>query len=106
MLYSTGKFSGNNMTVAAKIRDYIRENFLFGSAEKIGEQDSLLDRGIIDSTGAMELVSFLETEFQIEVNDLDLVPENLDSIAAISAFVTRKLTEQKNVDTAARAASS
>ena len=76
-----------------KIRDFIRQNFLFGADEKIGENDSLLDRGIIDSTGAMELVSFLESEFAVEISDRDLVPENLDSIAAITSFVTRKLSE-------------
>ena len=81
------------MSIDNKIREFIRQNFLFGADEKIAENDSLLDRGIIDSTGAMELVSFLETEFAVEVSDRDLVPENLDSIAAITSFVTRKLAE-------------
>jgi acyl carrier protein len=81
------------MTIDAKIREFITENFLFGIAEKFGDTDSLLDRGIIDSTGAMELVSFLETEFAIEISDRDLVPENLDSVAAITSFVERKLSE-------------
>jgi acyl carrier protein len=57
-----------------KIRDFIRENFLFGADEKLGANDSLVDRGIIDSTGAMELVSFLATQFSVEVSDRDLVP--------------------------------
>jgi acyl carrier protein len=83
------------MDVAVKIREYIRDNFLFGSKEKIDDHDSLLDRGIIDSTGAMELVTFLETEFQLNVNDQDLVPENLDNVSAITAFVNRKLAEQR-----------
>jgi acyl carrier protein len=86
------------MTIENKIRDFIRQNFLFGGDEKIGETDSLLDRGIIDSTGAMELVSFLETEFAVEVSDRDLIPENLDSIAAIASFVTRKLAEANPSD--------
>jgi acyl carrier protein len=90
------------MTIDQKIRDFIRQNFLFGGEEKIGENDSLLDRGIIDSTGAMELVSFLETEFAVEVSDRDLVPENLDSVAAITSFVTRKLAEA-NPNSALRA---
>ena len=93
------------MTVSAKIRSYIRDNFLFGKDEQIGEADSLLDRGIIDSTGAMELVSFLETDFQIEVSDQDLVPENLDSIQAIASFVTRKIAEKQTTASPARAAS-
>ena len=81
------------MSIDGQIRAYIKENFLFGSEEKLDEKDSLLDRGIIDSTGAMELVTFIESEFKVQVSDRDLVPENLDSIAAITAFVTRKLAE-------------
>ena len=78
------------MTIAVRIRDYIRENFLYGSKDQISDEGSLLDAGIIDSTGAMELVSFLESEFGVQIDDQDLVPENLDSIAAMTAFVTRK----------------
>lgn len=81
------------MTVEEKIREFLRENFLFGSHEAIADSDSLLDRGIIDSTGAMELVSFLEESFGVRVDDEDLVPENLDSVAAISSFVARKLAQ-------------
>ena len=92
------------MTIHTRIRDYIRENFLFGSNEKIDDHDSLLERGIIDSTGAMELVSFLETEFRVEVSDEDLVPENLDSVTAIAAFVTRKLAQQQTPAASAAAA--
>lgn len=92
------------MTVAARVREYIRQNFLFGKDDQLGEQDSLLDRGIIDSTGAMELVTFIESEFSVQVDDSDLVPENLDSLAAITAFVTRKLNEQKPAGLAAAAA--
>ena len=89
------------MTTIAKIREYIRDNFLFGNSAQISDDGSLLDAGIIDSTGAMELVSFLETEFGLEVSDTDLVPENLDSIAAITSFVTRKLSENRKVDASA-----
>ena len=79
------------MSIEARVRDYIRDNFLYGSTDKLGPQDSLLDAGVIDSTGAMELVTFIETEFSVEVSDSDLTPENLDSIGAISAFIERKL---------------
>ena len=94
------------MSIDGKVRTYIRENFLFGSDEQLGDQDSLLDRGIIDSTGAMELVTFLESEFSVEVSDRDLVPENLDSIAAITAFVNRKLAEVSIAPAVVRAAAS
>jgi acyl carrier protein len=82
------------MTISSKIRGYIRDSFLFGSDQKLSDEDSLLDAGVIDSTGAMELVSFLESEFRVDVSDRDLVPENLDSVAAMTAFVTRKLAGQ------------
>ena len=83
------------MQVTATIRDYIRANFLFSSDAKLSDQGSLLEAGVIDSTGAMELVTFLEAAFGIVVNDQDLVPENLDSIAAMAAFVMRRLAEQQ-----------
>ena len=81
------------MSIDGRVRTYIRENFLFGADEQLADSDSLLDRGIIDSTGAMELVTFIESEFGVQVSDRDLVPENLDSIGAITAFVNRKLAE-------------
>ena len=93
------------MSIAEKVRDYIKENFLFGADNKIGDEDSLLDAGVIDSTGAMELVSFIETQFGVEVGDRDLVPENLDSVAAIAGFITRKLAESGRLDTPASPAS-
>lgn len=81
-------------TTAAKVREYIRENLLYGSDQAIGDGDSLLDAGVIDSTGAMDLVTYLESEFGITVDDRDLVPENLDSIGAICAFIQRKQDER------------
>ena len=83
------------MQITATIRDYVRTNFLFGSDAALSDQSSLLEAGVIDSTGAMELVTFLEAAFGIVVNDKDLVPENLDSIAAMASFVTRRLAEQQ-----------
>ncbi|MEZ4386854.1 MAG: acyl carrier protein [Candidatus Krumholzibacteriia bacterium] len=79
------------MDLTTKIRDYIIENFLFGDAEPLSDDAmSLLDNGIIDSTGVMELVGFLEGDFGLSVSDEELVPENLDSVANLVAFVTRK----------------
>ena len=94
------------MTTAAKIRDYLRNNFIFGTDENISDKDSLLQAGIIDSTGAMELVSFLEQEFGVQIEDQDLVPENLDSIWALTSFVTRKLSEQSKLNSSRLSASS
>jgi len=79
------------MDLTAKIRAYIVENFLFGDAVPLEDDTmSLLDNGIIDSTGVMELVAFLEGDFGLTITDEELVPENLDSVANLTAFVTRK----------------
>ena len=85
------------MNIESRVRGYIGANFLYGSPDELGASDSLLDAGVIDSTGAMELVTFIETEFAVEVSDSDLTPENLDSIGAISAFIARKLAAKGGV---------
>lgn len=75
-----------------KIRDFIRDNFLFREdLEAVADGDSLLDLGLIDSTGILELVAFLEQDFGLAIADADIVPENLDSIDRIAAFVETKL---------------
>lgn len=79
------------MDVREKIRGYIIENFLFGDAEPLASDTmSLLDEGIIDSVGVMELVGFLEQDFGMSIEDDELVPDNLDSIDNLVAFVGRK----------------
>lgn len=72
------------------IRAYIVENFLFGDDDGLNDATSFLDEGIIDSTGILELVTFLEETFSIKVEDEELVPENLDSLNNIHAFLERK----------------
>ncbi len=75
-----------------KIRQFIVETFLFGDTDvELSDGDSLLDSGIVDSTGVLELVAFIEDEFDVEVRDEELVPENLDSLDQLAAFVDRKL---------------
>ena len=79
------------MEVREQIRDYIIENFLFGDAEPLtGDEISLLDNGIIDSVGVMELVAYLESDHGLTIEDADLVPDNLDSVANMVGFVERK----------------
>ena len=74
-----------------EVREYIIENLLFGEdGQELSNDDSLLDKGVIDSTGVMELVAFLEEQFEITVADTELVPENLDSINRMAQFVHRK----------------
>lgn len=74
-----------------KIRQFIVENFLFGQDNGLKDDASFLDEGIIDSTGILELVSFLEEEFSISVEDEELIPENLDSIMNVVAYLERKM---------------
>jgi acyl carrier protein len=74
-----------------QIRKFILNNFLFTDDEsKLNNGDSLLEQGIMDSTGVLELVAFLESEFGLKVADEELLPENLDSVNRIVAFATRK----------------
>ncbi len=73
------------------IKTFIIENFLFGSEDGLKDETSFLEEGIIDSTGILELVTFLEEEFSIAIEDEELVPENLDSINNVTAFLERKI---------------
>jgi acyl carrier protein len=72
------------------IRSFIVENFLFGRDNGLKDDTSLLEQGIIDSTGVMELVAHVEKTYGITVADDELLPENLDSINAIVKFLERK----------------
>jgi acyl carrier protein len=74
-----------------KLRGFIEKNFYIPEGETLSDEDSLLDRGVIDSTGVLELIGYLQHEFKIEVADEEMIPENLDSIARIEAYVKRKL---------------
>ena len=76
----------------ARIRAFVIENYLFGEEGKLGNDDSFMESGIIDSTGILELVRFLEATFSVKVADEDLVPDNLDSINKIVAFLETKLS--------------
>jgi acyl carrier protein len=79
-------------TIAAAIREFVISNFLFGQdGERLSETESFLESGIIDSTGVLELVGFLEQQFGISVGDRELLPENLDSVQNAARFVARKL---------------
>ena len=85
--------------ISLAVRRFIGENFLFrDDGDAITHDASLLDAGIIDSTGVLELVCFLETTFGIEVQDDEMLPENLDSIHAISNYVDRKLDPRKKLE--------
>jgi len=74
-----------------KIRSFIVEEFLFGKHDDLDDDVSFLENGIIDSTGILVLVSFLEEEFSISVEDEELIPENLDSVNNVVAYVEKKI---------------
>jgi len=77
--------------VRERLREFILEDFMFGgSPEQLEDDASLLGTGIIDSTAVMELVAFLEEEFQITVEDKELVPENLDSVNHLCRYLEKK----------------
>lgn len=77
--------------IREQLRTYIVDNFLFGDDKGFDDSASFLDTGIIDSTGILELISYLEGEFPIKVQDEELLPENLDSIKNLVAFLGKKL---------------
>ncbi len=80
------------MEMKNKIRTYIMDNILLGSVdEPIADDDSFLEKGIIDSTGILELVAFVEDEFEIDVEDEELIPDNFDSIGKLAAYTENKI---------------
>jgi acyl carrier protein len=75
---------------AARIRTFLVDTFLLGEDDGFTDDESLLEQGIVDSTGVMELVAFLEGAFGITIDDDELVAANLDSVDRMAAFVSRK----------------
>ncbi|AZZ39340.1 acyl carrier protein [Acidipropionibacterium jensenii] len=81
----------NDATVREKVRGFVLEDLLLGDSERMPSDDSsLLDSGVIDSTGILELIEFLEEAFKIQVADNETIPENLDGIDRVVSFVLSK----------------
>lgn len=79
------------MSVQDKIRKFILENYLFTADDSaLANDDSFLKKGIIDSTGILELIQYLNDELGVTVQDSEMTPENLDSVNNIVTFVGRK----------------
>ena len=78
------------MNYAETVRAFVVENFLFGEGEQLKEDTSFLESGIVDSTGILELVAFIEETFGIRMTDDELIPENLDSISNVVNYLQRK----------------
>lgn len=78
-------------SIEQEIRSFIVGQFLLGDESSLRNDDSFLEKGTFDSTGILELVSFLEQKYQIELEPDELVPENLDSVNALVGFLQRKV---------------
>lgn len=79
------------MEIDNAIREFLVENFLYGNKDGLpGDEDSFMEKGFIDSTGILEIVSFIEEKFLITVEDDDLVPENFDSITHLVNYINSK----------------
>ena len=79
------------MDIKSDVKKFIMDNFMMGrDPDELTDSGSLLEMNIIDSTGVLELVGFLEETFEITIEDDELVPENLDSINRIADFINRK----------------
>lgn len=84
--------SNHNSEISNQIREFVVNNFLMGGADTFTNNDSFLDKGIIDSTGVLEVIGYLEETFNIKVEDSEMLPENLDSVENIERFILSKTT--------------
>ncbi len=80
------------MNVQQRVRQFIVENFYVSEPSELADAASLIQGGWVDSTGMLELVTFLEEEYGIRISDTEMTPDNLDSIERIATFVARKTT--------------
>lgn len=83
--------AANPEVIRERVRRFIAENFYVPDMETLADDASLVETGIVDSTGILEVLAFIEGTFEITVADTEAVPANLDSIGNIVAFVGRKL---------------
>ena len=78
------------MDIREKVREFVAQNFYVSAGAKLRDEDSLLDSGLVDSTGVLEVIFFIESSFGITVDDSETLPENLDSVARIAGYIERK----------------
>src|SRR5258706_16212046 len=79
-----------NGNIRNELHAFIRENYLLGEEYRFSDDDSFLERGIIDSTGILELIAFVEERFALKVEDDELLPANLDSVSRLVRFIEAK----------------
>jgi acyl carrier protein len=84
------------MDYTQNIREFIIDNFLFGEQQEIKSETNLLEKGIIDSTGVVELVSFLEETYNIIIEDDELISDNFSTLNSISTFLDTKIKRKIN----------
>ncbi|HNQ50086.1 MAG TPA: acyl carrier protein [Candidatus Omnitrophota bacterium] len=84
----------NEADIRKKLREFIKNNFLLGNDSNLTDDDSFMGKGIVDSTGILEVVSFVEENFGFKLPDEDLMPENLDSINNLVKYVTSRVSAQ------------
>lgn len=77
-------------TIKTEVRQYILDNFLMGAGGDYADNASFMDARLLDSTGFLELMHFLEDTYSIKVEDEEMIPDNLDSLDAIAGFVSSK----------------
>jgi acyl carrier protein len=82
------------MNHANEIRAFVVSNFLFGDAGSLRDDTSFMEGGIIDSTGILELVTFLESAYPIKIEAEEMLPKNLDSVNSVARFLAGKLSEK------------
>lgn len=80
------------MSYIDDVQQFITDRFLFGDGSKLTKETPFLEGGIIDSTGILELVTFIEEKYKIKINDDELLPENLDSLKNVGSFLQKKIT--------------
>jgi acyl carrier protein len=81
-----------DMDIRTQVRQFITTNFYLPPEQKLEDSDSLIDSGLVDSTGVLEIVVFIEEKLGVTVDDQEILPENLDSITKIASFVESRKT--------------
>jgi acyl carrier protein len=80
--------------IKSQIKEYIVDNFMFGDNRiRFSDTDSFINKGILDSTGVLEIITFLEEKFEITIEDDEILPQNLDSVENIFHFLNKKLDQ-------------
>jgi acyl carrier protein len=82
--------------IRTEVRDFIKTNFIYSDTKILNDDESLLDSGVVDSTGVLELIAFLEGKFQVKFADNELVADNFDSVTKIVSFIQRRLPPTQN----------